>query len=358
VVRIVSGVPQQEQDTGAVLRGYKNTRAIKLQQEEAQRAQMEHQLRTASLQMKFQEARAEREQLLNQQAQMGDAQALQEMSLRQKLSPSQSMAQDGMKLLESITDPKARALAMPAIKDLIEGQQNQEKQQAFTKEIERAAKDGLIDPEQGTMEIQARVQAGEPMDNILQELSKARMDRATKAAAAEDNAKAFEQAKARIDAAPPGRERRLAQIALKEWEMSPSRQEEEDSGAKLLAGIQEMLVGPLSREDAIAESTKAWGNSKPAPGLPGMTVGQRNAEMEKEPGFFGTGGPDVPAFTGGTRATSKRAPKPAKNAMSLPVASLRKAKDDADVVKILRKAGVPITPENLSAAVEAWQGGE
>jgi hypothetical protein len=378
VVRIVSGA--QKDPNIALLQGMQIGRgALEAQNSKAreERAQMDQALQMRQIQMQFQKARADRETMLNQQAQMGNAQAIQEAALRQKMDPTEQLAKDAMEMLDGITDPKARAQAMPAIKSLVDEHVSQRKMQTAQTEIERAAKDGILDPNTEPLDptkpkkpgalpsihdYQARLQSGEDPDALVKDLSKARMQRATAAANAEDNMAAFEQAKMRVDAAPPGREKQLARIALKEFEMSPSRMEDEGGGAKLLAAIQETLVGPLSRQDAIAESTKAWGENKPAPGLQGMSVGQRNEEMMKEPtgpvGFglfgneFGAGGPNVPPFTGGTHATlrgTNRKGSPEDDDLGKLLAS---ATSDEDLASKLNSAGIPKTPENVRAIQE------
>lgn len=373
MVRIVSGVSEApEYDSGALLRGFEKGAAYRQRQQAAQQDQIAQALRMKEIQMRFEDARSKREQALAQAAQMGDAKAIQTIAFEHKLKPSENMLQMAMKMRQGITDPKALAEADAAIGPMIEAQRHQEKVEVAQGEIERAAKDGLIDPETGVVEYQARLQSGEQPDNILKEFSEARMKRSALQSNMDDNAQQIAHMDAAIAAMPEGRQKRLATIAANEYKASPSLQEKEGSGAKVRAEIQKIGIGELSQYDAIKDAEEAMVAEKreralagqrsdktPAPGLEGMTAGQRFQEMEKTPGFFGQGGPKVPAFSGGTHATVKGgAKRPMKPEAVRQVAQIlaKKTNSPKELVEALQAQGLPLTEELAKIAREALTG--
>jgi len=368
MVRIVSGVQPQEQDTGAVMRGYQNAQGARLRENEDRRRQQHMMMAMQEQQLAFKQAQAQQQQMLNQQAQMGDAQALQEVALRAQKDPKQVRSEDALKMLSGITDPKARALAVASIQDLFQQEDRAEMQQAAAGEIERAAKDGLID-EAGMQTYQQRLQAGEEPENIVQEFGKARMQRAESQANITENQRVMEPVLAMVQAAPQGEDRRRAEILLAQWEQSPSLQEQQGAGAKLANAIQRELT--KSRETQVAnyvakrkdmesfardyskmepeeqEAVRArmqrFGPTDPEQGAQSATPAQRQhsagmkAEKEKR----------YPGSTGQRKPTTKT---------KLPTAKLKQAKTEDDVVAALQEAGIPLTAANITAAEEAWLG--
>src|SRR5688572_27407524 len=103
MARIVSGVPQQETDGfGAVLKGFQDARKMRAEDQERQQQQMLRMQQMQEIAFKFQKARAEREELINKNAQMGDARAIQEMYFRAKADPKEIRTQDALRMLTPI----------------------------------------------------------------------------------------------------------------------------------------------------------------------------------------------------------------------------------------------------------------
>lgn len=388
MVRIISGA--QEDPNVALMQGMQIGRSFR----DSQRANAEEKRRNAQFmmamqeqQLAFKQAQAEQQQMLNQQAQMGDAQALQEVALRAKKDPKQVRSEDALRMLSGITDPKARALAVASIQDLFQQEDRAEMQQAAAGEIERAAKDGLID-EAGMQTYQQRLQAGEEPENIVEEFGKARMQRATTQANIDENTEFIAQIDAAIQAMPPGRGKKLAMIAANEYKASPSLLEKEGSGAKVLATIQKAGVGSVSEFQAAEQAKKdrmeeALSPNAQAPGLGGMTAQQRNKELERMPGGRGHGDyssfysrdPKIPdlspefkaqgkarkeaRYPGSTKPkTAGTAPKgEAPNVDAVIQEALQAgAASGQDIVAKLKEAGIPPTQENAIAVKRALQG--
>lgn len=363
MVRIVSGVQPQEQDTGAVMRGYKNARAVRQENEAEQRRQMEAMFKIQQTKMKLDSERAKALEEANKRAQMGDVQALRQQEMERaiaNLPPDKQRGLEYARIRSGLTDPDALKLLDSSYQDF-EGQvKEHEQKQAFESELQRAIKDGLIGSNDA-VGYQQRAQSGEPVQNLTQEFGTMRLERATAQANIDENTEFIAQIDAAIQAMPPGRGKKLAMIAANEYKASPSLLEKEGSGAKVLATIQKAGVGSVSEFQAAEQAKKDQQQARlspdaPAPGLGGMTTGQRTEEMEKEPNFLGLGGPKIPPLDPGfgTRSTTKNAPKGKKPA--LPTAKLKKAKSEDDVVAALQEAGIPLTAANLTAAEEAWLG--
>lgn len=379
MVRIVSGVPDApEFDSGAILRGFEKGAAYRQKQQAAEQDQISQALRMKEIQMRFQAARAKQEELLAHKAQMGDAHAVQEMVLRSQLPESDKMSQDLLKALENTDDPQAHAMIKASGEELLKVQRKKEQTEAFQTMLQNAAKDGLIDPNPNPTDPEtakpgalptigdymARRDAGENMMGLSKEIFEARKTRAEKAANVEENATEYERAKADLLNMPPGRERTLGMIALKEYEASPSLQEKKGEGAKLRAGIREIAVGPQSQYDAIQEANRAFADQKPAPGLGGMNVGERNRAVMAGGSVgdvlrtaIGLGGPKVGPFTGGTHATVKRGhvPVPIKAAIGQAVDAAPSAEH---FMEQLRQSGIdPNSDEGALLILESLKGG-
>jgi len=356
--RIVSGTGQSVNT--ALLEGLEIGRGFARARDE--RAMRQAQLQ--ELQMKFQEERTKALADANLRAQRGELAAMQQQDMMRQiegLPPDKKMLLEFAQLDSRLEDPKLKAELRQTFGELQGELKLHEGYKAAAGEIERAAKDGLID-EAGIQTFQARLQAkqakGESTDDILTEFSQARMQRAEAAANVQENTEALEKAKQLVASMPPGRERKLASVALAEYTMSPSLQEKDGSGAKLLATVSKIGVGPMSRYDEIEQAKQEKFNAQAAPGLGGMTVGERNAQLEKEPGFLGFGGPKIPPLdqSVGTHATVKQGTKKPKDAAKIDEVA-KGAKSLQDLVKKLKEAGVPATPEGLAYARSLFQGG-
>lgn len=292
MARIVPGQP--DQDAGfAFLAGYEGARKQRVEEQQAQQAM---QMRQIALMLQMQDAsvkqayeKAKTQKLLNEQAGAGDLAALQELSLRSQMDPETAQAEQALGILQNIKDPDMRKEAAGHIKQVIQAQRAQKAYAGAGEEINRAVEDGLID-EAGAQTYQQRLQAkqqsGESPDDILTEFSTARQKRAADAANTEENTKALEQARTMLESAPPGRNRKLAEIALKEFEMSPSRQREEGAGQKMLAAVQKTLVGS-AKEYEEANAKKQFADLSPMQG-----PGAEQLRMQELGGAFA----DYPQF--------------------------------------------------------------
>lgn len=285
MARIVSGEPEYQDAGLAFLAGYEGSR--KRRQEE-QQAQQALQLRQMQLMLQMQDAsvrhayqKAKTQELLNEQAASGDMAALRELALRQKMNPDEQLAEDVLGNLKSLPE-KYQKEAAGIYGQMIEEQRAQKAYAGAGKEIERATEDGLIDENAALtykQRLQAKQQSGESPDDILTEFSTARQKRATDAANTEENTHAFEEARTMLQSAPPGRNRKIAEIAVKEYEMSPSLQREEGSGAKMLAAVQKALVGSVAEHEKAKKARLFIENLKPmVPGEEGDEARMKELE--------------------------------------------------------------------------------
>jgi len=382
VARIVSGVQQSEgSDFGAVLRGYQGAQKSRIAEDENRRQQAELMLKIQQAALEHRQEEAKSQALLNQQAQMGDAQALQQLQMKMQAGahPAAQVIKDAMGTLSRITDPKARAVAAQAFKGGIAEVHKRQQQKAALSAIERAQANGLAEPEAYV----ERLKSGENPQTITQELGKLEHDQTLSGMASERAAGALAHAEELVKSAPQGRGKLLAQYVLTRYKNSPHDQSKPGSDAAMLEEVQKALLGSQSEYEA-SDKARREGTAL-APGLGGMTIADRNAEMEKQPhgpfgfGLFGdtvgSGGPDIPPFqaTGGPQAhatlrrggrqqqgqqpaTASQPPRaPKANAAKLPEDKIIAAATEEDLVKVLQESGVPLTHENLSAAANLWR---
>lgn len=349
MVRIVSG-QQEYQDPGlAFLSGYQGgqEQRRRARQEQQEQAKLAFTIQKAMSDYQQEQAKALAE--VNARAQMGDAIALQQQMLEAQAAGApteQKMIQEFVGSLGNIHDPKARAQAVPVFKALLADYQKQQKHEAVVQGIQRAGANGLIDP----MQYEARLQAGEDPDSMLRELGELEEKKNISTMAMTKNAQALEQGQALVDSMPDGNEKLMAEYVLTAYQNDAHGQQQPGTGMKLmddLRGIVAKVQDPLLTKQQVA-------GKAPAPGLPGMTVGQRNEELLKEP-FMGFGGPDVPSFTGGTRATTKKAKKETPSAQPKQKAQVPQAVR-GQIAKMLdegvtpssaslKAAGIPLTRE-------------
>ena len=256
MVRIVSG-SQDDDPNAALLQGLQLGRSFRQAREEraqAQRAQQDQAMQVMNFQMKFQEARAKREQLLNQQAEMGNAQALQEVALRAKLGPREAMMADGMKVLEGTKDPKARALVARSLESMNTAAIKEEKLQLAHTTIDKAATDGLIKPEQAP-QLKTELQAGGDPDAMIKRLNDDRDKRDAAQVNTADAAQWIQKAQQQIEASSISpREKKMAMAIVQHYVGSPSEQSQPDTGAKMFADVDNALNH--SRDKQIAEYIK------------------------------------------------------------------------------------------------------
>jgi hypothetical protein len=320
---------------------------------------------------------------------MGSAEALQQLSMQMQAGahPGAKIIKDAMGTLSRITDPKARAVGVQAFHGAMAEVQKRHHRQAAEQAIQKAATNGVGDPEQ----LKMRLDSGEDPQTITQELGKAEHEQAVQQMAADKAAEALGHAEELVKHAPPGRNKLLAQYKLTRYKNSPHDQAQPGSDAKMLEDVQEALLGSAADAKAQAKAHKehlqeTLGPGSRAPGLGGMTTGERSSQLERKPtgpvGFgafgdtFGSGGPDIPPLQGvGTHATTKagqRSPAATRPAASgsdsrggpkrtagpstqLPKDKILAAKSEEDLVQVLQESGVPLTHANLSAAANLWR---
>ena len=392
MAEIISGITPQEagfaylkgQDMG--YQAARDQQELQLRQRQLEAEQMA-QIRQAALEQQREEARSRA--LLNERAQMGDAQALQQMALEAQagISPDEKMMQSIFGTLQRITDPDARRLAVASIGQVLEERKAQQEHQAAQGAIERAGKNGLVDPEQ----YMQRLQAGEQPQAIAQELQGIEQQQTIKAMAMKKADAAMQQADALIQAATPGDRNRLAaEYILTNYQNSPADQEKPGSDADLIQKVQEALLGsradqnaraqrmqdlqfqrahsiPAGTAESIAQQLPVGGvmgalanlaihsaptpYEKPAP----LRANAEKAKAEKGRRMAAGGKRSGPIERKpGAKTTKTYSPE---EVGSLAVELSHSAKDDKDLLRMLKERGVQLTTENadaISRALGEW----
>jgi hypothetical protein len=289
VPRIVSGTGQSVNQ--ALLEGLTAGRGFAQAnaQQAEQRLQTQALLQKAMLAHKMEQARALK--ATNDAAAQGDLQAIQAQAAEGRASGQPPNRQFLMDLAHSavrIQDPKLRQAALGEVAQVHKELQADEQKQAAMKILEQGVGDGHIDAEA----LKMRMDAGEKPENIAQEAMKIRAQRIEANTAMKESADALQQAEAFLAAAPKGtRGRKLAEHALEAFKDSPTAQAKPGMAETVLKRVRDALVLSVADEKQMRENFP----NQPAPGLGGMTVGQRNKEMSAEP-VMGFGGPNVQAF--------------------------------------------------------------
>lgn len=369
MARIVSGVPQQpEWDGGAVLRGFRQGQESRLNEDQNARAQAGLMLQ---IQRALQDQAMEERQLAAQEAedkhkralamnatqQQGKAGRLQQMAQRAdagQFNPGDKFMQRVIGARSRIQDPKALAMFDDSVSQLVKAQQMAKKRKAAEEAIGMAEKDADIFPPEMVQGMRQQMDAGGDLDAIVRGITEHRMKTATTQHDVAENEDALARAAEMVRLAPQGFGKKRAQIILNAIASSTSMKEKEGSGARALQTIQKELLG--TRE----EYAKIDPNAAPAPGLQGMTVGQRNDEMTKEP-TLGFGGPDIPQFIPRgpqAHATVKRGKVNPAGLNKVVSEAVRSGARGADLVKILRDQGAdPNDPATLAQIEAALRGG-
>jgi hypothetical protein len=383
VARIVSGLQDQDgSDFGAVLRGFRSGQESRLREEQGQREQAELMLRIQKAALEHREEEAKSQALLNQQAQMGSAQAIKQLALRMQYgaNPDARVLRDAIGTVNKITDPKAKKVALEAMGIGLKSRQAKRQRQAMEGMLADATRDKDLFSPKMVQNWQQRAQTGEPPQNIAQEIMKERTRRASERANAEANAEDLQKAQELVKAAPRGFGRKQAEIALNMAMDSEAAMSKPDAGAKVLAAVQKALLGTRAGFEEQEEARRQrmqeiLSPGSKAPGLGGMTTGERSEELENEPhapfafGLFGedvgTGGPDIPPFEpsgprahktvkAGKKITAK-AGKKAPAARLLPEAQIREAESEEEVLQAMRNADMPVNAQTITAAMELWR---
>lgn len=369
--RIVSGTGQSVNQ--ALLEGLAAGRGFADARNEKAQLQMQAQaaLQKAMLAHKIEQARALKAS--NDAASQGDLQAIQAQHAEAQASgepPNRRFLQDITHAAIKIADPAMRKAALGEVAGVAKELQAEEHRQAAMQILEQGVNDGHIDSEA----LQMRMQAGEKPENIAQEAMKIREQRVKANVAMQESEQALQQAEALLQGAPRGtRGHQMAQHTLEFFRDSPTAQAKPGAAQEMLKRVKDALVLSVADERRMEEEKQAKMQSalspdRAAPGLGGMTGGERSAEMEKEP-TLGFGGPDIPPYEptgpqahrtrkmagGDMSASPKTSAKMSVRSASLDKA-IKKAASEEDLIKALQENGVKLTPENITAAANHWRG--
>lgn len=208
----------------------------------------EENAKTAALEAKAKEKALAEAQLAKDMGLADKAQTIASEVATGKRTPSQQMLDIGNETRGRIKHPKARANYDKAMASVVAALRKQEQFTTAAKEVQRAQEDGVLQDEAGAQSYMERLKAkyrtGESPDDILTELSKARMDRAAKATFAQENAEKVQKAQALVDTLPEGKDKRMLLMALSEYEQSPSKQSQKNAGNMILGAAQRALAKP------------------------------------------------------------------------------------------------------------------
>jgi hypothetical protein len=323
------------------------------QQQQAARMQMQ------KMAMAIQQQRAQQEQLLTQQAQAGDVRSLQELALRAHKGKVQVRAEEAVKLLHGITDPKQRPIALKAIHDLYKEEDLNEAHGAAQEMLQHASESPDMFPPEQIQDWASRLEMkrakDESPDDVMSEVMQVRRKAGEAHTNRAENEDALQQAHQVVQSLPRGSyERRQAEIALHAVGSDEASLSRQGMGNKTLKAVQRAALGPRA---GFEERRQEQADARVMPGLGGMTSGEMNKELAKEPhgmygkwlgdyGGFPISNPKIPTDTQlpGTHATKGKIFGPGKNPGS-------KARSEEQIIEELVKSGTPLTQENLDAAL-------
>jgi hypothetical protein len=235
MARIVSGRQEQENPGISFMQGFQGSRQQRQEQEEQNLRQMRLMFQMQEAQVEHAREQAKTQALLNKQAEMGDMRALQELSLRQQISPDQKQAESALGILQRIKDPENRKEAASMMKEVIGAQKQAERVQVAGQAIKRAAANGDINE----MEWMTRLQSGEEPDALMKELAVAEQEKTLEGMAKGYSQQAMERAQGLIQALPEGSpERHAAEYALQNFSQSPYDQAKPGAAQQMLKAVQ------------------------------------------------------------------------------------------------------------------------
>lgn len=380
MARLESGI--RPEDAGQFwLKGHEMGLGQAQQQREEQQRRTEEQhrymleIQHAALEQKKEEARSQA--ILNERAQMGDAQSLQQlaMNIHAGQHPDAAILKDAMGTMQRITDPKARAIAMQSFHSAMGDLQKQRQRGIADQAVQRAGENGLVDPEQ----YKQRLDAGESPQAIVQELHKSEQDRNIKDLATQHSVEALTQAQGLMQTIKDPRTKLIANAVFTHFKNSPFDQADPKGAAKFMEEFQKAIIPSQKAMDAQAQQHKEHlqemlGPNAQAPGMGGMTMGDMKGQLEKQPhgpvGFglfgdsFGSGGPNIPTNTElpGTHATlrGKKGGMKAGTAKPTDIAQVFGAAKSADEFHAaLQRMGVdPNSDEGAKLIIQALGGGD
>lgn len=373
--RIVSGTGQNVNE--ALLQGLQVGQAFRAARSDREQRQLKLQEAMADLQKERAKALAD----ANARAQRGELQALQQQEMERVaagLPPEAKMLGEYVglhkHLVEQGADPKLIKDAQDSFGEVVQGIQKQKQQEAFQMAAQKAGAAGLIDPNEYTV----RAQSGESLDNLTQEIAKKWETEKLARTAEKRNMKAREQAELIVEGLPEDSEQRIiGETILSEMDMDVDGLRTPGYGPsklKELRALQGAVSEGLQSPRQVLGSRQA---AQPAPGLQGMTVGERNAELERGtaphpayaafqdimgilPGIpdskgIGVEGPRIPEFKGGTRATLKKLAK--KDPVRLAQSLAGQAKNAEELLDRLEELGAELTVEQAKQIGDALRAG-
>jgi len=382
VVRIVSGSPQQYEDPGlAFLAGHAQgtERAKEARANEAERLRLGLQIQHSMAEYKREQAKAMAD--INARVQMGDVQALKQQQMAAMaagLPPEQKMLQEYVQLRGRTKDPKAQAMLDEDFKSLSDSIAKDKQKRAALDVIDRAGKNGTIDPEEYKM----RMDSGESPENITQEIGKITQAKNIETLAFKKNGELIGQAQALIDAFPPGQERLTAESLLNEYQNDAAGHSEPGSAAHMLQNVQAALLAGQRHLDAQAkvehkEMEQRYGSQRKQRQERAKLLGDmdeddakraREGAQEHAQQKFKIGGKAMEKHVASQKAekekrypgsTSSSAqaqplPKPKGEVIYRTVATLAEdIEDEADLARKMKEQGIPLTAANQAVAKKA-----
>lgn len=345
---IVSGLDPQVR-MNAYLNGQQAQMQLKKQQDalriqqDAQQAEIRAQIQQAMLAHQKEQARALKD--ANERAEMGEVTAMEQQNMEaraQGLPPEQRRLQYMSGVLSNIPDGPARDAARKEFMRYEGELRTEQQKQAAMKMIEVGEKDGLAEPGEG----QQRIAAGEEPETIAKEYAnrKAELDAAT--IATTDSADALAKADAIYSTLDPESDiAKAVKARTVAFQNSKTANETPGEAKKFLKGIDDMVLADKARQKAeedakgpgflerasqgigqaargvgyvAGRAAKRFGSGQPAPGT----------QLSRMPQFYGQQGPVA----------------------SQPSAPVETEDEIRAVIAEMRKAGAPITPENIRAA--------
>jgi hypothetical protein len=366
VARIVSGFQTQggEWDGGAVLRGFKSGQQSRLAEDQNRRAEeglamererMAMQIQQALMEQQAAEAEAAQKsaQAGQQRVEMGKAGQLGQLASKAEagaFNPGQKFVERVIGARGRLQDPKALAVFDDAVASLLKTQKIAKQRKAAEDAIGMAERDAQVFAPEEAMALRQRLDAGENPDALVQEIYGQRRKKAETAAALEENDALLKRATDLVNSAQDGFGKEQAKIALLTTLQSDSLREQKGSGARVLKEVQEALLGPRS-----AQPEESLGYDDPKQRFyADKFLREQNKDVE---GYAPTEN-DIRARM---RFMNPRLPapeqRPAAPAHRAVQGTIYKALEDGagdneSILDALSKAGIPLTPENIDAAME------
>lgn len=252
MARIVSGAAEYQDPGFAFLSGQESGRRYGLAKNEDERRQVALFFDIQQANRAWQHEKLKSQQILNEQAQMGQVRAMQQLAMEQQVSqnPEQAQLREFLGTRKNLTSDEAIEEFDKTFKSLLQDQQRAKEMQAAQMAIERAAGNGLVDGEEQAM----RLQSGEDPKAITADLAKMEQKNTLDTMAANKAAEAIAQAEGLIQAIPQGTESRLrAEYLLTEYQNSPMDQKRPGSDQEFLRAVKNALLMEEGEKNAIRQ---------------------------------------------------------------------------------------------------------